>query len=81
MGFVVISAFVEQNGSRYRLWESAQPSRATDGTWNFTAGIHAAPQLRDGKAMLMVDATANGLLRKTAHLEREVTVVTRPASE
>jgi murein DD-endopeptidase MepM/ murein hydrolase activator NlpD len=73
-----VSAFVEQNGARYRLWESAQPSRATDGTWNFTAGISTTPQLRDGKAMLMVDATANGLLRKTAHWEREVTVVTRP---
>ena len=73
-----VAAFAEQNGARYRLWETAQASRATDGVWNFTAGTNATPQLKDGKATLIVEATSNGLLRKTAHLEREVTVVTRP---
>src|SRR5205823_8123546 len=34
--------------------------------------------LKDGKAKLILEATSNGLLRKTAHWEREVTVVTRP---
>ena len=73
-----LAAFVEQNGARYLVWEAAQPSRVTDGTWNFTAGVKATPQLKDGKAKLIVEATSNDLLRKTAHWEREVTVVTRP---
>ena len=73
-----LAAFVEQNGARYRVWEAAQPSRVTDGTWNFMAGINTTPQLKEGKAKLIVEATSNGLLRKTAHWEREVTVVTRP---
>ena len=77
-GVRTLAAFVEQNGARYRVWEIAQPSRATDGTWNFTAGVKTAPQLKDGKAKLILEATSNGLLRKTAHWEREVTVVTRP---
>src|SRR5439155_1445196 len=73
-----LAAFVEQNGARYRVWEAAPSSRVTDGTWNFTAGVNTTPQLKDGKAKLILEATSNGLLRKTAHWEREVTVVTRP---
>jgi murein DD-endopeptidase MepM/ murein hydrolase activator NlpD len=73
-----LAAFAEQNGARYHLWEIAQPSRETDGTWDFTAGTNTTPQLRDGKATLIVEATSNGFLGKTAHWEREVTVVTRP---
>ena len=62
-----VAAFVEQNGARYRVWELAQPSRVPDGTWNFTAGVNTTPQLQDGKAKLIVEATSNDLLRKTAH--------------
>ena len=75
-----LAAFVEQNGAQYRLWEIAQPSRETDGTWNFTAGTSTTPQLQDGKAKLILEATSNGFLGKTARWEREVTVVTRPPS-
>jgi murein DD-endopeptidase MepM/ murein hydrolase activator NlpD len=73
-----IGAVVEQNGSRFPVWENLQPSRASDSTWNFTAGSGTTPQLKDGKATLVIEATSNDLLRKTARLEREVTVVTRP---
>ncbi len=73
-----LAAFVEQNGARYRVWELAQPSRVPDSTWNFTAGINATPQLQDGKAKIVIEATSNDLLRKTARYERDVTVVTRP---
>jgi murein DD-endopeptidase MepM/ murein hydrolase activator NlpD len=73
-----LSAYVEQNGAQYRVWEFAQPSSLSDGTWNFVAGISTTPQLREGKAKLIVEATSNDLLRKTARWEGEVTVVTRP---
>jgi murein DD-endopeptidase MepM/ murein hydrolase activator NlpD len=73
-----LTAFVEQNGARFLVSEVAQPSRVQDSTWNFVAGINTTPQLREGKAKLVFEATSNDLLRKTARLEREVTVVTRP---
>lgn len=73
-----LTAFVEQGGARYRVWESAEKSRIPDATWNFTAGVKTTPQLKDGKATLIVEATSNGLLRKTARCERDVTVVTQP---
>jgi murein DD-endopeptidase MepM/ murein hydrolase activator NlpD len=73
-----LEAFVEQNGARYFVWAAPQPSLVTDGTWNFVAGINSTPQLKDGKAKLILEATSNDLLRKTARWEREVTVVTHP---
>ena len=71
------AAFVEQNGAQFPVWELAQPSRATDSTWSFVAGVKSTPQLRDGKATLIVEATSNDLRRKTTRLERDVTVVTQ----
>ena len=73
-----VRAFVEQNGSRYQVFESSQPSNSTDSTWNFTAGLKTTPQLQAGKAKLIVEATSNDLLRKTGRAEREVIVVTQP---
>jgi murein DD-endopeptidase MepM/ murein hydrolase activator NlpD len=75
-----IAAFVEQNGTRYPIGESRPTARQTDTTWNFTAGIKSAPQLKDGKATLIVEASSNDLLHKTGRWEREVTVVTQPPS-
>jgi murein DD-endopeptidase MepM/ murein hydrolase activator NlpD len=73
-----LAAFIEQNGVQYRVWEAAKPSSEPDRTWNFTAGTNTTPQLKDGKAKLILLATSNGLLRKTGRAERELTVVTRP---
>ena len=80
-----VAAFVEQNGSRYPVWETTQPVRrifsqrnVADSAWNFTVGTKTTPQLKEGPARLIVEATSNDLRGKTTHLEREVTVVTRP---
>lgn len=73
-----LSAFVEQNGSQYRVWENTSPSKDTDSSWNFTAGSADLPQLKDGKAKLVVEATSNAWFKKTARVEREVDVVTKP---
>jgi murein DD-endopeptidase MepM/ murein hydrolase activator NlpD len=75
-----VAAFVEQNGTRYRVWEDFQPSAQTEGMWTFTAGAKTTPQLKDGKAKLIVEASSNGLLRKTGRWQGEMTVVTRPPS-
>jgi len=75
-----VAAFVEQNGTRYQVWEDSQPSALMERTWTFTAGVKTTPQLKDGKAKLMVEASSNGLLRKTGRWQAEMTVVTRPPS-
>ena len=73
-----LAAFVEQNGARYTVFETAQPSRTLDTSSSFTAGVKTTPQLRDGKAKLVVEATSNDFLRKTGRFECDVTVVTQP---
>jgi murein DD-endopeptidase MepM/ murein hydrolase activator NlpD len=72
------SATVEQNGASYAVWQVAQASKAKEASWNFTAGVRTTPQLKDGKAKLIVEATSNDLLHKSARVEREVSVVTQP---
>lgn len=73
-----LHAFVEQNGSRYQVFENTQSSKSPDTTFTFTAGIKTTPQLQAGKAKLIVEATSDDVLRKTGRAERDVTVVTRP---
>ena len=75
-----VQAFVEQNGSRYPVFSSTMPSKESDTTVNFTAGVKSTPQLQAGKAKLIVEATSNDLMRKSASAEREVTVITQPPS-
>src|SRR5207237_6297485 len=79
-----VAAFVEQNGARYPVWEAAPPTRrffwkrgVADSVWEFTAGAKATPQLKDGKARLIVEATSNDFRAKTDSVDREVIVVTR----
>ena len=72
------AAYVEQNGARYHVWQMTQPSKSGDITWTFPVGIKTTPQLRDGKATLIVEATSDDLRGKTAHLSRDVNVVSQP---
>ena len=74
------TAFVEQNGARYQIAETAQLLAQTDSTWNFNAGVKTTPQLQDGNAKLIVEATSNDLLRKTGRWEQDVKVVPHPPS-
>jgi murein DD-endopeptidase MepM/ murein hydrolase activator NlpD len=76
---------IEQNGELFTAGEAHQPSRrirwqknVPDGSWKFAVGAKSTPQLKDGKAKLIVEATSNDFRGKTARLEREVMVVTRP---
>ncbi len=77
-GIRSVTASVEQNGASYPAWQMAQPSSAKEQTLNFTAGVKTIPQLKDGKAKLVVEATSNDLLHRSARMERDVTVVTQP---
>lgn len=77
-GIRSVSATLEQNGSRYPVWQMTQPAKAKDTTWNFTAGVRTSPQLKDGRAKLIVEAMSNDLMHRAARVEQDVTVVTRP---
>ena len=75
-----VKAFVEQNGTRYQVFDMAQPTKSADNTWSFSAGVKTTPQLQAGKAKLIVEATSDDLMRKSASVEHDVTVVTQPPS-
>jgi murein DD-endopeptidase MepM/ murein hydrolase activator NlpD len=84
-GIRSVKAWVEQNGSRYDAWQAAEPARrifwqrgSADHEWTFKTGTQSIPQLKDGKARLIVEATSNDFRGKTVSEERELTVVTRP---
>jgi peptidase M23-like protein len=79
------AAYIEQNGTRYKLadvehaprhfhWRRGVPAE----TLKFTAGIANVPQLKDGSARLIVEATSNDFRGKTVEAARDVTVVTQP---
>jgi len=78
-------AYVEQNGERYKLADVEHPARrfrwlrkAPEHTLKFTAGVKGTPQLKDGSARLIVDATSNDFRGQTVEAVRDVTVVSQP---
>jgi murein DD-endopeptidase MepM/ murein hydrolase activator NlpD len=79
-GVRTLSASIEQNGTSYPVWQSAQATEGVDSIFQFSAGVKSTPQLKDGKAKLIVEATSNDLLRRTGRYEADVTVVTQPPS-
>ena len=79
-GLRLLEAWVEQNGARYAVAQAANPNQMKDADWKFTAGVQASPQLKDGKALLVVEGVSNDALRRTGRWHAEVNVVTRPPS-
>ena len=71
-------AYVEQNGTRYPVWNLSQPTKSADNAWTFNVGTATVPQLKDGKANLIVSAASNDFRRKEATVSREFTVLTHP---
>ena len=79
------AAYIEQNGERYKLAEVEHPVRhfrwlrgAPEHTLKFTAGVKGTPQLKDGTARLIVEATSNDFRGQTVEAARDVVVVTQP---
>jgi murein DD-endopeptidase MepM/ murein hydrolase activator NlpD len=77
-GVSKVTVTLAQNGSQYPAWQSSAASKGTDTTFNFNVGAKTAPQLRDGQAHLIIEATSGGLFHSTTRWEREVSVVTEP---
>ena len=79
------SAYVVQNGTSYPAWGVTHPARRffwqrhiPDSALQFSTGAQTIPQLKEGKAALVVEAVSNDFRGSTARLEREVVVVLRP---
>ena len=75
-GVSKLTATLQQNGAQYQVWQTSDPTKGPD--FNFNIGVKATPQLRDGPARLIVEATSAGLLHPGARSERDVNVVTQP---
>ncbi len=77
-----VSAFLEQNGARYAVYEQTAPAHRffwsrhePPVTFTFEAGKNKAPNLREGKARLVVEAVSNDLRGRTDTAESDVDVV------
>jgi murein DD-endopeptidase MepM/ murein hydrolase activator NlpD len=77
-GISKMTATLTQNGATYQAWQSPAASKDADTTFNFEVGAKTTPQLREGSAHLVLEATSGGLLHKTTRWERDVMVVTQP---
>jgi murein DD-endopeptidase MepM/ murein hydrolase activator NlpD len=77
-GVSKMTATLEQNGARYQAWQTTSGAKGPDSTFNFNAGVKTTPQLKDGRARLIVEAASGGIFHRTARLERDVNVVTQP---
>jgi hypothetical protein len=77
-GVSKLTVTVEQNGASYEAWQSTAASKNDDSTFSFSVGTKTTPQLRDGKAHLILEATSGGLIHGTTRWERDVNVVTQP---
>ena len=82
-----LSVSVEQNGVRYKEAEVSEPARhlfwhhgVADETVTLTAGTKTTPQLKDGNAKLIVEATSNDFRAATTRVERDITVANEPPS-
>jgi murein DD-endopeptidase MepM/ murein hydrolase activator NlpD len=82
-----VKVSVEQNGVRYKASEFSQPSRhffwhhsVPDQTLTLTAGTKTIPELKDGKAKLIVEVTSNDLRSSTTRMELDIMVANEPPS-
>jgi murein DD-endopeptidase MepM/ murein hydrolase activator NlpD len=77
-GVSKLTATLEQNGTQYQVWQTSDGAKGADSTFNFNMGVKTTPQLRDGRARLIIEATSAGLFHRTGRWERDVNVVTQP---
>ncbi len=81
-----ITAWLEQDGARAVVFESVQPAtrlwfwKKSEAPQNisFAAGKKLVPELRDGKASLVIEVQGNDFRGQTASLVQEVLVNTQP---
>jgi murein DD-endopeptidase MepM/ murein hydrolase activator NlpD len=83
-----LTAYIEQNNQRYRVFESTQPATrlwfwrksVAPAEISFPAGKKQAAALQDGKAKLVVEAVSNDLRGTETTAMSDVEINTRPLS-
>jgi murein DD-endopeptidase MepM/ murein hydrolase activator NlpD len=77
-----VAAYLEQDGSRYPVFEKTSPARRflwsrheAPQTVKFDAGKNKAPALKEGKARLVVEAVSNDFRGKTNTASADVNVI------
>ena len=81
-----VTAIIEQNGSRYTVFDSQEKAHrllfwrrhAPPHVRKFEVGKQQTPALTDGKARLIVLAESNDLRGRTDSIETDVQIVTQP---
>jgi murein DD-endopeptidase MepM/ murein hydrolase activator NlpD len=77
-GVSKFTATITQNGTQFSVWQLPAASKTADATFQFVAGTRTTPQLHDGPAHLVFEATSGALMHKSTRWERDVNVVTQP---
>ncbi|MCU1275313.1 MAG: peptidase [Bryobacterales bacterium] len=81
-----LTAAIEQDGSRYPVFDSSEPPHRLM-FWRrheaaqvrkFQIGKQQAPALHDGKARLIIEVQSNDLRGRTDSLESDIQVITQP---
>jgi murein DD-endopeptidase MepM/ murein hydrolase activator NlpD len=82
-----VDLFIEQNGVRYKAAELTEPARhlfwhhgVADQTLTLNAGTKTTPQLKDGKAKLIVEVTSNDFRSSKTEVALDITIATEPPS-
>jgi murein DD-endopeptidase MepM/ murein hydrolase activator NlpD len=73
-----LTATVTQNGAQYQVWQMPAVSKTADASFTFEIGVKTTPQLHDGPAHLLLEATSGRIFHSTTRWERGVNVVTQP---
>jgi murein DD-endopeptidase MepM/ murein hydrolase activator NlpD len=76
-GLAKLTATLGQNNTQYPAWQLTT-SKTTDTTIHFDLALKTTPQLHDGPAKLILEATSAGLFPGKTRIERDVTIVTQP---
>jgi murein DD-endopeptidase MepM/ murein hydrolase activator NlpD len=77
-GVSKLTATLAQNSAQYQAWQAPAVSKNADTSFNFEVGVKTTPQLHDGPAHLILEATSGGMFHGTTRWERDVNVVTQP---
>ena len=73
-----LTATIAQGGTQYPAWQTPAASPNPDTTFNVTVGSKTTPQLHDGPATLILEATSGGLFHGVTRWQRDITIATQP---
>lgn len=77
-GVSKLTATITQNGAPYQAWQSSAATKTPDSEFDLTLGSKTTPQLKDGPAHLILEATSGGLFHGKTRWERDITIATQP---